>query len=270
MTERIRYRPFTGDTERRIHLDNPALPLVLCQVRWPQLTQLQNGLDQAAAAIGSRLDGYPFQDQNQEIAVTITPEGVTSAPGEAIHQWHSADRDWHVSLSRRSVAVYCTSYSSFDEFSDKLAEVLDVVGDSIVIPAVERVGLRYVNRIIDAKVLDGLGKLLDPAVLGLASLEATSGDVTRLTSVNQAVYAVGSDRLVARSAVLSAGETVDPAIPAVDAPSWVLDLDSARETPGRFDREILVSVAGRLADINYDFFKLVASDEYLTTLGEGR
>lgn len=269
MLERNRYRPFTGDTERRIRLSNPPLPLVLCQVRWPDLTQLQTGLDDAAGRVGAKLEGYPLHEQTREVAITLTPEGVTTGPGEVVHQWHSADKAWHVAMTRRSIAAFCTSYTSFDEFAHKLKSALDAVASTLDIPVIERVGVRYVNRITDPATLGTLESTLNPAVLGLAALRPSSSEVVRLTSLNQIVYSVGRDRLQVRSGLLAPGETVDPAVPPVTTSSWILDLDSFRESLGGFDSKEVIDVVGRLADINYDFFKLVATDQYLESVEGG-
>lgn len=268
MSERERYRPFTGDVERKRQLLDPPLALVLCQVRWPELTQLQAGVDSAAIEVGKRLGDFPLHSKNHEVAVTMTPDGLARTAGEIVHQWHSVDNAWHVALSQRSVAVFCTSaYPGFESFASRLADVLDAVHSVIASQVVERVGLRYVNRITDQAVLPNLPAALGSEVLGFARLDAASNDVTRLMSLNQAVYLVGDNRLQVRSGILPAGEVVDPAIEPVSDPSWVLDLDSASERRGVFEASAIVATVGRLADINYDFFKMVATDQYIELVG---
>lgn len=263
MTERNRYRPFTGDAQRRIRLESPPVPLVVAQVRWPELTELQGGIDEAAGRLAQRLDSYPFHDRGQEVSVQITQEGVTTQPGEVVHQWQSENREWHIAFTRRSFAVFCIRYSGFDEFADRLRVGLEALASTVGVPTLERVGLRYVNRIVDEETIKSLPEMVESAILGLSLLRASSAEVSQLTSLSQAIYAVGQDRLQVRSGFLPAGETVDPAIPPVGNTSWVLDLDAMRDAPGPLFTESVLDVVGRLADINYDFFKLIAKNKYV-------
>src|SRR6478735_6836140 len=112
MADRERFRPFTGDTERKIRLKDAPLALVLCQLRWPDFNHLQGDLTEIAHAFGSALEGYPVISSVHELGYTISPEGVTATPGDKIFQWRSIEGVWNVSLSKRFASFYCTAYVS--------------------------------------------------------------------------------------------------------------------------------------------------------------
>lgn len=268
MTDRERFRPFTGEEEKKIRLTNAPLALVLCQVRWPDFSHLQGDLTEVARAFGSALDGYPVVLSIHEVAYTITPEGVTQAPGERIHQWRSIDDAWHISLSRRFVALYCTSYTSFPDFLARLEPVLGAIASQLRIPLIERLGVRYVNRVSDSRLLENLTAYVRPEVLGYASLSGETDEALLVSNANQARYLVGDDTLQVRSGLVPAGETVDPAVPPLQHSSWVLDLDSSSERIVPFDVPTVLVEAGRLSDIAYDFFKYISTEGFLKEFGE--
>jgi uncharacterized protein (TIGR04255 family) len=267
MADRERFRPFTGDTEKRVRLNEAPLVLVLCQVRWPDFSHLQGDLAEVARAFGSALDGYPVISNIHEVAYTITPDGVTQAPGDKIFQWKSVDNVWYISLSRRFVSLYCTSYTSFADFLPRLEQVLGALESQVKIPLIERLGVRYVNRITDARLVENLAEYVRPEVLGYSGLTGESGAVQLGSSANQARYLVEDAVLQVRSGLVPAGETVDPAVPPAQQRSWVLDLDASSERVAPFDISAVLVEAGRLSDFAYDFFKYVSTEGFLKEFG---
>ncbi len=268
MVDRERFRPFTGDTETKIRLRDAPLALVLCQIRWPDFSHLQGDLTEVARTFGSALDGYPVISNVHEVAYTITPEGVTQTPGEKIVQWRSVDGVWHISLSRRFASLHCTSYTSFPDFLTRLERVFGALEAHVKIPLIERLGVRYVNRITDTRLVENLAEYVRPEVLGYASLTGQSGEVQLQSSANQARYVVEDAALQVRSGWVPAGETVDPAVAPVQQSSWVLDLDAASERVLPFDVSAALAEAGRLSDFAYDFFKYISTEGFLKEFGD--
>lgn len=270
MADRERFRPFTGDTQKKIRLGDAPLALVLCQVRWPDFSHLQGDLTEVARLFGTALDEYPVMSVVHEVVHTITPEGVTQAPGEKIHQWGSVDGAWHVALSRRFVSLYCTSYTSFPDFLPHLERVFRALDSQVNIPLIDRLGVRYVNRIADARLVENLAEYVRPEVLGYAGLTGDSGETQLQSSANQARYVADGAALQVRSGLVPAGETVDPAVPPLPQPSWVLDLDAASERMVPFEVTSALAEASRLSDFAYDFFKYVSTEGFLKEFGDVR
>lgn len=272
MTERVKYRPFTGDGEQSIRLDAAPLELVLCQVRWPELSFLQEErLRPIALQFGEAILDYPIFSEAKEISYAITPEGVTQNVVGSVFQWASVDQCWHVSLARRFVTLYATTYTNYAEFDERLRSVLENVRELLKVPVVERVGVRCVNRISDDATLAELPQLISPQVLGYQGLPIATGLATLQASNNQATYAVDDCHLQVRSGMVASGETVDPAIPPLEGrPSWVLDLDASNDRRWILDSKAVADQASHLSDIAYDYFKLVVTEGFVERFGAAR
>jgi uncharacterized protein (TIGR04255 family) len=192
---------------------------------------------------------------------------VQQVGGGAVFQWRSLDGAWTVSLGKRFMSFYCTAYTDYASFEERLAEILGKLADHIKVPVVERVGVRYVNRISNPNLVDNLVDYVKPEVLGYSSLQPFSRDLRLVSNANQALYAVEDVMLQVRSGVVPAGETVDPAISPALVESWVLDLDAFITSIVPFDVASTLKMTGKLSDTAYDFFKLVVTDGFIREFG---
>lgn len=272
MTQRAKYRPFTGDTQKTVRLQNAPLELVLCQVRWPEMSFLQEDqLRPLALKFGQAMSAdYPIYSEAKEINYAITPEGVTQNVVGSVFQWVSVDQAWHISLAKRFMTLYCTHYTDYREFGERLRAGLVNVREVLNVQVIERVGVRYVNRLADEAIIADLPSLIRPEVLGYQALPMTSGGATLRTSANQAIYSVADASLQVRSGMIPPGETVDPAIAPVGGRSWVLDLDASVETRSMLDVDAVTDRASQLSDIAYDYFKYVISEGFIDQFGGGQ
>lgn len=271
MTPRAKYRPFTRDSQKTVRLRDAPLELVLCQVRWPEMSFLQEDqLRPLALKVGQAMAvDYPIYSEAKEVNYSITPEGVTQNVVGSVFQWVSVDQAWHVSLARRFVTLYCTHYTNYAEFGDRLRTALVSVRELLNIQVIDRVGVRYVNRIADDATIANLPNLIRPEVLGYPALPMPAGEVTIRTSANQAIYSVADALLQVRSGMIPAGETVDPAIAPLGGRSWVLDLDASVEARSMLDIDAVADRASQLSDIAYDYFKYVISEGFIDQFGGG-
>jgi uncharacterized protein (TIGR04255 family) len=264
MSERVKYRPFTGDSEKSVRLLEAPLELVLCQVRWPEMSfMLEESFRPLALRLGRTILDYPVFSEAKEINYSITPEGVSQNIGGSVFQWSSASEDWHISLARRFLTFYCTRYTGYVEFNERLLSVLERAQEALKIPLIDRVGVRYVNRFADAELLEDLGELIRPPVLGYQALPSAVGpEVALLASNNHAIYSVGGANLQVRSGILPPTQTVDPAISPLPAKSWILDLDASAEARATFDAAAVAEQVSHLSDIAYDYFKFVITEGF--------
>ena len=269
MTERAKYRPFTGDSQKTVRLQNAPLELVLCQVRWPEMSFLQDDqLRPLALKFGQSMAAdYPIYSEAKEINYSITPEGVTQTVVGSVFQWVSVDQAWHISLAKRFVTLYCTHYTDYAEFSERLRVALANVRELLNVQVIDRVGVRYVNRLMDEETISNLPNLIRPEVLGYQALPTATGEVAIRSSANQAIYTVADASLQVRSGMIPAGETVDPAIAPLTGRSWVLDLDASVEARSMLDVDVVTDRASQLSDIAYDYFKYVISEGFVDHFG---
>jgi len=164
------------------------------------------------------------------------------------------------------VSLEVTAYKGKDQFLRLLAPVLTAVQDIFKPARVERVGLRYVNRII-GEDLAGLKDFVRPEVLGVLS---SNEDVRIKHSVSETVLDVNGSGLniLARWGLLDANLTYDPAaMPAIPEKSWFLDIDAFSDRAEAFESRALDERLNELADSDYRFFRWVTTDACLRNFG---
>lgn len=269
MSERERYRPFTGDDQTRYRFTAAPLEMVLCQVRWPELSYLQQAsLEPLARAFGAKLDAYPLYSSTSELSFSLSQSGIEQNPVGVVHQWSTIDKKEHVSLGQTFLSVYSHAYSGWDEFSSRLERVLQLLQEVIDLRVIERVGVRYLNRVTDEDRVSRVNDLVKPEVLGFQGLPLPQdSNIKLIQALNQIQISVDGNLLQVRSGVIPPGQTVDASVLPVDRPSWVLDIDSTMEASVAFEIEDVMDRAGRLSDGAYDFFKYVIKTGFLEMFG---
>lgn len=262
MTERVRFRPFTGDPKRRVEMSRAPLALVLVQVRWPEHGHLALDFKELALTFGKNLDNFPLYHEIVDQGFQITPEGVQQVRGETTYQWRSIDDVWVVQLTKTFVSLYCAPHEDYrySELAERLDQVVGLLHSVLKIQVTDRVGVRYVNRLSEPDFMSELPEIFDRRVLGMAGLEGDHG-VQLVNTLSQAIYRAEDVTLHVRSGYLGPNETMDPSIQPVPLQSWVLDLDASQELRMVYSSGQIQAVAGRLADTAYDFFKLVLKEQ---------
>jgi uncharacterized protein (TIGR04255 family) len=238
------------------------LALVLIQVRWPEHGHLAVDFKKLALAFGENLDDFPLFQEVVEQGIQITPEGVQPIQGDASYQWRSIDDVWVVHLSKTSMSLYCAPHDGYrySELAERLDRLTGLLKSVLRIRLTDRIGVRYVNRLSEPDVMKELPAIFDARVLGMSGLAGRSG-VQLVSTLSQAIYKVEDVTLHARSGYLGPNETMDPSIKPVESQSWVLDLDASQEMRVIYEPDQIQAVAGRLADVAYDFFKLVLREQ---------
>ena len=261
MVNREKYRPFTGVTGRRLELASPPLALVLVQIRWPEHGKLARDFEELALDFGARLEGFPLFERRNEQGIQITPQGVSPISGESAFQWKTLDEVWTVSLTRHFVSVHCTQHAGygFSELKVHLERVVGLISNVLQVQTLNRVGVRYVNRISSPEVLARLEQAFKPGILGYSQLKCGE-DVELAQTMSQAVYRIDDIIVQARSGILIPGQTVDPAVAPLERLAWVLDIDASVERKAIFGATEIMASVSRLADVDYDFFTLVVED----------
>lgn len=135
-------------------LPRSPLTLVVCQVRHNRLlgaTDITNVLK-----LKERLERYPevIEDAEHQLAFAGGPGGMVAAPPQLIPAWklQSEDGNWRVAIRQEYFALETTSYDSWVDFRGRLTHLLDAVVD-ILRPSLEqRLGLRFIDEIVDPVV----------------------------------------------------------------------------------------------------------------------
>ena len=262
--------PF-GPPVAEIPLERAPLVLVVAQVRFPTVASIAE--DQAfIAPFQERLrDAYPVLRPEQQAQLMLGPEGPVQQSTGRLWRFEQHNGPWSVTLTPDFVALSTSSYTSHQDFLDRLAATLNALEEWLKPAVCDRLGVRYVDRITDARLLEGLGSLLRPEVLGAASIETGDENVVRQHSlVDSAFRHTDGSELRARWGTLPANSTFDPAIPAISEVSWVLDLDMSTTAPEDFSASALARRAQVFAEHIYRFFLWAVTDEFLDRHGAVR
>ncbi|MBF4623087.1 TIGR04255 family protein [Clavibacter sp. VKM Ac-2872] len=247
-------------TKRGFRLSKAPLVRVLAQIRWHQLAGYD--VDTVAKALSARLaKEYPLVTRNHEAELTITPEGIQQQAGTPVHRLSSLNEEWIVNLGETFLSLETTAYKSHEDFVARLSVITTALNEVYYIPFWTRFGYRYTNRIDQEFDLDRINEYFNASVLGGLALDQ-GGELVH--SISESVYKQGDVFLLVRSARLPKNASIDPSLPAVNTPSWSLDLDAYEENKSpEFTTESIAAKATELARVGYYHFRAVITDEFV-------
>jgi len=261
--------PFGLATPGHVPLERPPLVRALAQVRFPTSSAFVGDEDGVAKAVAAALAAdYPIFQESREVSLTITPEGFEGSPGGArIWRLVSASGRASVNFGGSFLAIETAEYTRRSEFVGRLAAAWSALTSHARPPFVERLGVRYTNRIEAPAQILRLPELIRPEVLGVVAVDP--GNARLVTGLSEAQYEMRDGAtLQARWGLLPGGMVVDPTLPAATETSWLLDLDAYRLwTPGQCDGEQVGELAAELALSAYQYFRWTMTAEALAEFG---
>lgn len=250
-----------------VHLERAPLVKVLMQVQYSRTPELVT--DAAESGIADTLGRYPVR-RRQLVAGPFPslllngqpvqlPAGVS--PGATL-QFANPSASWQVSVADRSVSLETTEYHTRDDFSERVLEILQAIADISLPPVVDRVGVRYINRLTGHQ-LRRVGDLVIPQLETLSNW--MEEPLTVHHSVTDSLIELSpAEQLRARSGLLPSGVVFDPSLQAIQEPSWVLDIDVYTTRGGfAFEAEELAARLRRYSEVAYAFFRFATTEEFL-------
>jgi uncharacterized protein (TIGR04255 family) len=245
----------------------PDAPLirVIAQVRFPTILKVQkpDEISVFQEQIGST---YPILRPEHVQELTFGPRGVASDARQTVWRFSDQTDAWRVTLAQDFVAVETTKYDSRSVFLGRLEAVVRALETTLRPAQMERLGIRYIDR-ITGDAVDKIADLVRREMLGVL---ATPLSDRILHSIFDTVFALpdGPERLRARWGKLPAGAVLDPsAIEPIEAPSWVLDLDMFSTEVRPFTTEVIIADARKYAERVYAMFRWVVTDKFLRRYG---
>jgi uncharacterized protein (TIGR04255 family) len=257
--------PLVGPPPSEIPLATPPLVRVIAQVRFPMILSVEKKEFIAAFQEAIRND-YPILRREQNVLLDL--EGMEKRPSTTWN-FHDPKTKWRVALTADFLALETTDYSSREDFLARLRRVLQPLAAHFNPAAVDRLGVRYVDR-IEGENLADLPLLIRPEVCGI--LASPLRDHVPL-SITESLFELLPDegRVKARWGLLPSQRTVEPAVVEErEAPSWILDLDAFRVFPDGqepFDVDAIVDRARGFAERIYSIFRWSITDEFLRRYG---
>lgn len=252
---------------RRVLLARAPIEMALAEVRYSGGGEIPSAdaltLRQALADAGIDLPRM-VPAQQQQLAVTISPEGPASQIEVRSHGWQLASTDGAlvVTVQPESLSVQCTRYVRWSEsVRPALRAILDAVREVTAPQLAHRVGVRFVNRLVDDDARSPTawsGRVVDE-VLG-AVLHPELGD--KIVSTQQQLeLRLGS----AEGALIRHGAFVDAS--SRGSYSYLLDVDAFDSATVPFDPEALDERATTLNRTVLSLFQSVTTDRYQDSLG---
>ena len=172
-----------------------------------------------------------------------------------------------VSLAADAITLETAQYASREDFLERFKSVLEALSSTISPTTRSRVGVRYVHRIQEERDLGLLVKLIQPELLNVMQPELLQQIDFSMTDI---ACQTKEGRLIVRFGMAPPKFTHDQdVLPAVENPSWVLDIDSisTKYEGNKFDPEFLSRELDKMAARAYAFFRWAITDEFLQHFG---
>jgi uncharacterized protein (TIGR04255 family) len=238
----------------------------LAQIKFPQIISIERrefvGPFQEAIR-----DAYPRTRVGQQSGIILGPGGLT-LPAKEAPTWRFMDTEdrWKVTLGSTFLSIETTAYSSRNDFLNRLRFVAGAASETIKPKLMERLGLRYIDRLVQPEI-EQLSELVSPPVLGLITANADM-DRNIEHSITETGFALSDGRITARWGLLPANATIDPnLLPPVEERSWILDLDMFVERQGTFDVPEMMRTFDSFACRLYTLFRWAVTPRFLRTFG---
>jgi uncharacterized protein (TIGR04255 family) len=258
-------KTFTLPEVEEVPLTNAPLVSVLAQVMFGSLLSIKNeeGVSRFQEVIREK---YPVlkTEKNKTSTIDVVANSIVSTSEQTIWRFSDTDDVWRVSLSSEFVALETKKYSSREEFTKRLSEVLAAVTKQFNPGIMTRIGVRYVDR-LEGDALNKISSLVNPTLIGLLNSEL-NGVVD--VSISEALFKFDAKNIFARWGLLPPGTTIDPNIvkPVKDR-SWILDIDASTSGTKTWSQDFLLREIGGLTDLSYKFFRWSVKNEFLRHFG---
>jgi uncharacterized protein (TIGR04255 family) len=248
-----------------VHLRSAPLAKVLMQVMFSRTPHLTS--DSADEQLAETLGRYPVRRRQMVSAPTVVVNGMqvplpfassTILPTSVL-TYSEPTGAWQVSLTDTAVALETTNYDSRDDFCDRALEVFRAVAAIALPPVVDRVGLRYIDR-LSGKALERVPDYVIPELRALKDC-VVPNLVVQHSATDSILEISATERLQVRSGLLPAGGGFDPSLQPLPVASWLLDMDMYTAAAGfPFDPDKLADRLRNYAEIIYAFFRFATSD----------
>jgi uncharacterized protein (TIGR04255 family) len=255
--------PLVEPPPAEVPLTDAPLVRVIAQVRFPEILSVEQG--EFVAPFQEAVRGaYPILRREQTQGVLMGPGGVAPAKPQIVWRFSDVTGQWRLSLAPEFLALETTKYVSRADLMNRLRTVADALEEHVEPGQVDRLGLRYIDRITGSAV-DDIATLVRSEVRGISGTAAATHATHALS---ESLFELPHAQVLARWGRLPPGATVDPfAIEPSQEKSWILDLDMFSSAPMPFNVERIVSEAERYAERIYTIFRWAVRKEFLARYG---
>ena len=177
-------------------LKNPPVYLTLAQVRFNPILKWADFLPTIQEAL--RQAGYPDYQPQRYVTIQISKDGQ-STPYPVQYersQFGNLEKTHSFILDSQSLTLQSTEYAHYEKFSKSFLQGLAIVNGAVNLAFTERVGLRYLNRVMPKS-----GEDLKQYLKKEAPELSTNSDEKLLHSYTEALNEIGNIKLLSRVAI---------------------------------------------------------------------
>lgn len=257
----------------RVVYAHPPLVLALCQVRFPTVHAIASS--EFVAPFQRAIQNlYPIstgitQDMQIQVAVGRQQAGFLHGGPMPSLRFSDPEDNWTVVLAPESVTLETRAYGNFDDFLQRLREVLQALIHAVTPAAVTRIGLRYVNELRPGHA--NWASVVRPELLGPFRVPEIAQAATQAAQAIVLEFPEGQVINVNHGFVPS-GTTVQPRpgqSPPME-PFYVLDFDAYREFPRlglpKMDPDLICGMAQEFHDAVSQLFRWSITEEFHAAL----
>lgn len=155
-------------------LERSPLIYVLVQVRFPPLLKMEELVPQIQERL--RKSGYPRHEAEKVQHVALNPDGELKSGAMMRWVFRNRKESSAVILAKDFFVFETNDYGVYDEFTERLAPIVEILADVLDVEFCTRIGLRYVDLI---RELDGNGPdwFVSSGLKGLTRDAIGTGDV---------------------------------------------------------------------------------------------
>ncbi len=257
--------PLDGPPPSEVPLENAPLIRVIAQVRFPLIASIERR-DYIGAFQEAIRGTYGVLRPEYARSFSIGPRGPMETRTSTIWRFQNGSDDWRVSLAPDFLALETTKYTSRQDLVERLEFVLRALAEHINPNNIDRLGVRYIDR-VSGELLTDLPKLVRPEVAGILAtpLARFAGH-----SITESVFKLPSigGKVSTRWGLVPGEGTVDPgAIEPMPKESWLFDVDAFKQETQPLDVDTIVQQARSLAERVYSIFRWATNDEFLRRFG---
>ena len=257
--------PLLGPPPKEVPLPNAPLVRVIAQVRFSPILSVQ-GAEFIAPFQEAIRATYPVLRQEHAQSLLFAPQGIATRKKQIAWRFTNLDGAWRVSLAPEFVALETTAYTSRSDFIGRMKTILETVGKHLNPAVVQRVGLRYIDR-VSGDALGDIAKLIRPEMLGIVTTPLWQHAQYAISDALLDIPDNGG-QIQTRWGHLPAGSTIDPnAIEALDERSWILDIDMSSLRQHPFAADQLIKDFSHFAERLYTMFRWSVTEEFLQRYG---
>ncbi|WP_406730399.1 TIGR04255 family protein [Streptomyces sp. NBC_01794] len=249
-------------------LRSPPLAVVVFQVRFEQNLRISDGTTglMVHERLGGRTGRYPRIEPQQVITsqFEINPAAGAQSPPTSVPMrgWRmrSEDSGWVVTLMPDTASLETTSYTTWrKDFQGRILELLTALAEHVNPQIEERVGLRYVNKVIKPGAV-GLSDFRDVIAPGLLGPAGDTFWADGIQNAQQLIEVTVENEIEAK---IRHGGLRDNR---GKLEGYLLDNDFYRAEPQSFDVSRITSLADRLNNAAAAIFQQSLHSDFLETL----